>query len=89
MPALKIASRPVHFPRQTVVPPYTKASAVSPELSINVLDYSPKAGKLIVGGPDGYAVVLDPARPSEALQLKGHVGDVLDAKWFRSGEVSC
>jgi hypothetical protein len=33
-------------------------------------------------------VVLDPAHPSEALQLKGHVGDVLDAKWFPSGEVS-
>ncbi|BEJ11807.1 hypothetical protein CspHIS471_0202670 [Cutaneotrichosporon sp. HIS471] len=87
VPALKMTSRPVHFPRQTIVPPYTKASAVSPELSINALDYSSKAGKLVAGGPDGYVVVLDPARPSETLHLKGHVGDVLDVKWFPSGEV--
>ncbi|GMK56514.1 hypothetical protein CspeluHIS016_0303540 [Cutaneotrichosporon spelunceum] len=86
VPALQIASRPVHFPRQTLVPPYTKASAVSPELSINALDYSARARKLVVAGPDGYVVILDPAT-SDALQLQGHVGDVLDAKWFPSGEV--
>lgn len=58
-----------------------------PELNINALAYSCKAGQLVVGGPDGYCIVLDPAKPGEPLELKGHVGDVLHVQWFPSGEV--
>lgn len=43
---------------------------------------------MVIGGPDGYCVVLSPQKPEEVLELKGHVGDVLNAKWFPSGEVS-
>ncbi|KAJ9095754.1 hypothetical protein QFC19_007467 [Naganishia cerealis] len=61
-------------------------------LSINAVDLSPDGSQLVYGGPDGYCYVhpLAPA-PSHAtaspLELKGHVGDVLDVKWFPSGSV--
>ena len=42
---------------------------------------------MVIGGPDGYCVVLTPQMPEEVLELKGHVGDVLNVKWFPSGEV--
>jgi proteasomal ATPase-associated factor 1 len=57
------------------------------EQHINSVAYSDKAGQLLIGGPDGYAVVLSPSDPSSALELKGHVGDVLHVSWFPSGEV--
>ena len=44
----------------------------------------------MVAGPDGYCVIV-PTSPDpkleETVHLNGHVGDVLDAKWFPSGEV--
>lgn len=43
---------------------------------------------MVIGGPDGYCVVLSPQKPEDVVELKGHVGDVLDVKWFPSGEVS-
>jgi proteasomal ATPase-associated factor 1 len=46
---------------------------------------------MVVCGPDGYCVVVPcgpDARIDEKVELKGHVGDVIDAKWFPSGEVS-
>ena len=43
-----------------------------------------------MGGPDGFLVVLPSGpegRVEDAVEMKGHVGDVLDMKWFPSGEV--
>jgi len=65
-------------------------------LQINAMDHSPTNGQLVVGGPDGYCAILS-AGPeglgsgsgTGVVELKGHVGDVLDVKWFPSGEVSC
>ena len=47
--------------------------------------------QIAVGGPDGFLVVLPSGpegRVEDAVEMKGHVGDVLDVKWFPSGEVS-
>ena len=63
-------------------------------LDINTIDVSPDGSHIVYGGPDGYCYVheLAGAQPSKSqakpMQLKGHVGDVLDVKWFPSGEVS-
>jgi hypothetical protein len=63
-------------------------------LSINSLNVSPDASQIVYGGPDGYCRVesaFDPppgTKRMPALQLKGHVGDVLCARWFPSGKVS-
>jgi len=45
------------------------------------------------GGPDGYCYVQEtseagPSSEKKTTKLKGHVGDVLDVKWFPSGQVS-
>jgi hypothetical protein len=43
----------------------------------------------VVAGPDGYLCVLPAGMEGkeEAKLFKGHVGDVLDVKFFPSGEV--
>lgn len=62
-------------------------------LSINTVDISPDGSQLVYGGPDGYCYVHSlsaansDAKPRAPLELKGHVGDVLDVKWFPSGSV--
>jgi hypothetical protein len=63
-----------------------------PPLQINSLAYSHTVQRLVVGGPDGYCAVL-PTGPEakvseESVVLKGHVGDVLNVKFFPSGQVS-
>lgn len=58
-----------------------------------MIDVSPDGSQIAYGGPDGYCYVQDLAdsqtgQPrAKPLKLKGHVGDVLDVKWFPSGEV--
>jgi proteasomal ATPase-associated factor 1 len=45
---------------------------------------------MVIGGPDGFCVVVPASSTStsgEGVQLKGHLGDVLDCKWFPSGQV--
>ncbi|KAJ9105318.1 hypothetical protein QFC21_001686 [Naganishia friedmannii] len=57
-------------------------------LSINAVDISPDGSQLVYGGPDGYCYVHPLSHStSPPLELKGHVGDVLDVKWFPSGSV--
>ena len=46
---------------------------------------------MVIGGPDGYCLIL-PTTPDARVdhgkvELKGHVGDVLDVQWFPSGVV--
>ena len=60
-------------------------------LHINSIALSPQHDRLVVGGPDGFCAVLPATSSSsggEGVLLKGHVGDVLDCKWFPSGQVS-
>jgi proteasomal ATPase-associated factor 1 len=60
-------------------------------LTVNSLAHSAKRQKLAVAGPDGYLALVNSKQgaPHEpAVLLKGHVGDVLDVKFFPSGEVS-
>lgn len=61
---------------------------------INSIDVSPHGTHVVYGGPDGYCYVQEVASTTsdgktqdQKLELKGHVGDVLDVKWFPSGEV--
>ena len=64
---------------------------MQPALTINSLAHSAKRQKLAVAGPDGYLSLVSTklgAAEEEAVVLKGHVGDVLDVKFFPSGEVS-
>ena len=63
-----------------------KETDAQPPLHVNALEYSPKGSRLVVGGPDGYCMVL-PVDGGAGVEMKGHVGDVLDVKWFPSGEV--
>ncbi|KAJ9120840.1 hypothetical protein QFC22_002774 [Naganishia vaughanmartiniae] len=57
-------------------------------LSINTIDISPDGSQLVYGGPDGYCYVHPLSHSTlPPLELKGHVGDVLDVKWFPSGSV--
>lgn len=57
------------------------------------MDLSPDGSQLVYGGPNGYCYVHPlttpngDAKPHPPLELKGHVGDVLDVKWFPSGSV--
>jgi proteasomal ATPase-associated factor 1 len=62
---------------------------LQPPLHINALAHSAQKGLLAVAGPDGYLCVLPAGMEGkeEAKPLKGHVGDVLDVKFFPSGEV--
>lgn len=57
---------------------------------MNTLAYSPQKALLAVGGPDGYLCTLPAGMEGkeESKLFKGHVGDVLDVKFFPSGEVS-
>ena len=59
-------------------------------MHVNAIALSPGGDRIAVAGPDGYLVILSTspeARKDEKVELKGHVGDVLDVKWFPSGEV--
>lgn len=73
-PALDIPPTLVRFPRQVI------------ELGrhIDAIAVSPDDSQLVVGGRDGYCVVWS---ASGTTPLVGHVSDVLDVKWFPSGEV--
>ncbi|GHJ84192.1 hypothetical protein NliqN6_0594 [Naganishia liquefaciens] len=87
---LGIEKQRLRFPRQTVIPPLHTSPSVP--LSINAIDVSPDGSQLVYGGPDGYCYVHPLSATSEdrvikPLELKGHVGDVLDVKWFPSGSV--
>lgn len=60
-------------------------------LHVNAIALSPRGDRIAVAGPDGYLVIFPTspeARKDDKVELKGHVGDVLDVKWFPSGEVS-
>ncbi|GFZ46381.1 hypothetical protein JCM24511_04628 [Saitozyma sp. JCM 24511] len=91
VPALQVERLPVRFPRQVIYPPYQKKTSLTPALQINSLAYSSTRHKLVVGGPDGYCALLPTGQEArvkeETVLLKGHVGDVLDVKFFPSGEV--
>ncbi|WOO78442.1 Proteasomal ATPase-associated factor 1 [Vanrija pseudolonga] len=87
VPSLGINSLSVRFPRQVINPPYTKKTNVSPELHISSIDYSDKSEQLVIGGTDGYCVVVSPSDTKNVVELKGHVGDVQHVQWFPSGEV--
>ncbi|KAJ9122208.1 hypothetical protein QFC24_004438 [Naganishia onofrii] len=57
-------------------------------MCINAVDLSPDGSQLVYGGPDGYCYVHPLSHlTSPPLELKGHVGDILDVKWFPSGSV--
>jgi len=59
-------------------------------LHINSIALSPQHDRLVVGGPDGFCAVVPATSSStdgDGVLLKGHVGDVLDCKWFPSGKV--
>jgi proteasomal ATPase-associated factor 1 len=59
-------------------------------LHINSIALSPQHDRLVAGGPDGFCAVVSASSSStdgEGVLLKGHVGDVLDCKWFPSGQV--
>ena len=63
---------------------------MQPALIVNSLAYSAKRQKLAIAGPDGYLCLMSTSasKHDEApVLLKGHVGDVLDVKFFPSGEV--
>lgn len=57
---------------------------------------SPNGKSAVVAGPDGFLSVLSLEQQGTQVGqdqgkwvgLEGHVGDVLDVKWFPSGEVS-
>ncbi|WVR04980.1 hypothetical protein IAU60_001992 [Kwoniella sp. DSM 27419] len=89
VPGLKVDRLPIRFPRQVLNPAYKRSTSVDAPLHINSLALNPKTSHMVVGGPDGYCAVLPTALDSEEkeVQLKGHVGDVRDVKWFPSGEV--
>ncbi|OWZ71250.1 hypothetical protein AYX14_03351 [Cryptococcus neoformans] len=91
IPALGISKRPVHFPKHILHPPYKKISDVDPPLQINALAVNPKTPHIVIGGPDGYCMILPigvMASPEkDGVKLKGHVGDIRAVKWFPSGEV--
>ncbi|WWD15715.1 hypothetical protein CI109_100137 [Kwoniella shandongensis] len=88
---LGIHDLPVRFPRQVIHPPYKKTSPLDPPLQINSLSLNPKSSHILIGGPDGYALILpissDASVEKDSVRLQGHVGDVRDVKWFPSGEV--
>jgi WD40 repeat protein len=69
-----------------------KSSSFVPQapLDINVIDVTPDGNHIAYAGPDGYCHVQEVKGDAQekSLKLKGHVGDVLDVKWFPSGEVS-
>ena len=59
-------------------------------MHINTIAHSASSSRILIGGPDGYCAILSTspdARPEDKLELKGHVGDVLDVRWFPSDEV--
>jgi hypothetical protein len=61
-----------------------------PPLHVNSLAYGSGKNLLAVAGPDGFLCVM-PARmegKADPKVFEGHVGDVLDVKFFPSGEVS-
>ncbi|WWC61384.1 uncharacterized protein I303_103967 [Kwoniella dejecticola CBS 10117] len=89
IPKLSIRDRTVKFPKQVINPPYRKTSSLDAPLHINSISLNPKTPHVVVGGQDGYCVILPTALNSQEkeVQLQGHVGDVLDVKWFPSGEV--
>ncbi|KAL0240236.1 hypothetical protein I308_106785 [Cryptococcus tetragattii IND107] len=91
VPTLGVSNRPVHFPKHVLHPPYKKTSDVDSPLQINALAVNPKTPHIVVGGPNGYCMILPTgvmASPEkEGVKLKGHVGDVRAVKWFPSGEV--
>ncbi|WVF72382.1 hypothetical protein IAT40_007197 [Kwoniella sp. CBS 6097] len=86
---LEIRKRTMKFPRQIVNPSYKKSSSLDAPLQINTLALNPKSPHLVIGGPDGYCAIVPTSLDSreKEVQLKGHVGDVRDVKWFPSGEV--
>ncbi|OCF35319.1 hypothetical protein I317_07045 [Kwoniella heveanensis CBS 569] len=88
-PALDIQRRTVKFPRQVINPSYKKSSSLDAPLQINTVALNPKSPHLAIGGPDGYCAIVPTSLDSreKEVQLKGHVGDVRDVKWFPSGEV--
>ncbi|WVQ98551.1 hypothetical protein IAU59_005677 [Kwoniella sp. CBS 9459] len=88
-PSLDIHKRPIRFPRQVINPSYKKSSSLDAPLQINTLALNPKSPHLVIGGPDGYCAIVPTALDTreKEVQLKGHVGDVRDVRWFPSGEV--
>ncbi|OCF55155.1 hypothetical protein L486_07266 [Kwoniella mangroviensis CBS 10435] len=89
IPKLNIDTRTVKYPKHIIHPPYKKSSNLDAPLHINSLSLNPKSPHVVIGGPDGYCVILPTSLNSteKEVQLKGHVGDVRDVKWFPSGEV--
>jgi proteasomal ATPase-associated factor 1 len=58
-----------------------------------VIAISSNNDQVVYGGPDGYCHVHEiseagPSSERKTTKLKGHVGDILDVKWFPSGQVS-
>ncbi|WWC85251.1 uncharacterized protein L201_000113 [Kwoniella dendrophila CBS 6074] len=89
IPKLSIRNCSVKFPKQVINPPYTKKTNLDAPLHINSLSLNPKKPHIVIGGPDGYCKILPISLNSKEkeVELKGHVGDVRDVKWFPSGEV--
>lgn len=59
-------------------------------MHVNAIAHSPTLSQMAIAGPDGFLVVV-PCGPEgdmgDKVEMKGHVGDVFDVKWFPSGEV--
>ncbi|KAK8870006.1 hypothetical protein IAR55_000576 [Kwoniella newhampshirensis] len=91
VPKLGVRNVPLKFPKHVIHPPYKKSSPLDPPLQINSLSLNPKSAHIVLGGPDGYAIIVPTSSDSnvekDSVRLKGHVGDVRDVKWFPSGEV--
>ncbi|WRT66901.1 uncharacterized protein IL334_003866 [Kwoniella shivajii] len=91
IPSLSIQNRLIKFPKQVINPPYTKKSDLDAPLHINCASLNPKSAHIVLGGPDGYCVILptslNTSTSEKPVMLQGHVGDVRDVKWFPSGEV--
>ncbi|WWC69689.1 uncharacterized protein I206_103632 [Kwoniella pini CBS 10737] len=89
IPKLLIQNRTIKFPKQIIYPPYKKSSNLDAPLHINSISLNPNTPHIVIGGQDGYCTILSTTLNSseKQVQLKGHVGDVLDVKWFPSGEV--
>ncbi|CAD6585508.1 MAG: hypothetical protein TREMPRED_004159 [Tremellales sp. Tagirdzhanova-0007] len=88
-PALNIEHVPVKFPKQVIRPPFKKTNTVSSSY-IDAFAISPNSSRIAIAGPNGDCVILPTspdARSRDKVELKGHVADISDIRWFPSGGV--
>lgn len=66
----------------------SKADPQAP-LHVNSISMSTNQ-ELVIGGPDGFCAVIPASSSSTSsagVEMIGHLGDVLDCRWFPSGQV--